>query len=113
MITLTVVKEQFPICKIGLNPVNSGNFVFSSQVCDVSVEISSDHLFEELLCYLLFARDRRNFPLVVMEGTRFDFVSTSYNDLIFVLNNLPTNYRYEVEGQVEIADDPFPEWIIH
>jgi hypothetical protein len=113
MITLTVIKEQFPICKISLNPVNSGQFVFSSQICDVSVEVSSDHLFEELLCYLLFARDRRNFPLVMMEGTRFDFVSTTYNDLVFVLNTLPSGYRHEIEGQIEIVDDFLPEWVLH
>lgn len=113
MITLTIIKEQFPVCKIGLTPVNGSQFLFSSQICDVSVEVMSDRLFEELLCYLLFARDRRNFPLVMMEDNRFDFVSTTYNDLIFVLNTLPNDWRYEIEGEVEVVSDSLPEWVLH
>jgi len=113
VIVFTVIKEQFPVCRIGLAPVDGSQLVSSSHVCDISVEALSDRLFEELLCYLLFARDRRGFPVVMVEDDKFDFVFITYNDLVFVIESLPTDYRYEVEGQVEIVDDPLPEWIVH
>lgn len=113
MTVISIFKENFLVCNIALSPVERRLVLISSQVCDVSVEVVSDRLFEELLCYLLFARDRRNFPLVMMEDNKFDFVSTTYNDLVFVLNTLPNDWRHEIEGQVEVANDPLPEWMVH
>jgi hypothetical protein len=113
VIIAKIFKENFAVCNIGLIPADRRLTALSSQICDTTIEVLSDRLFDELLCYLLFVRDRKNFPIVMMEGNSFEFISTTYNDLVFVLNTLPSDYRYEVSGDVMIVDDPLPRWAIH